>query len=1362
MAHNWKSWIKAFELYETATELEKKSDKIRHATFLHVAGPAAQQISGTFSFASDEIGKIAPLKARFAEYCEPRKNITVTRYMFNSRNQKPGESFGTYLTELRRLAQDCEFGSLANDLLKDRVVCGLADNGLREKLLQTENLDLKKCLDICTIAEASTHQMSQLSQGSQRPEHVDHVQATPRHRRRHPDDRDRPPAKNRSSTGIEYDNDNADVCVNCTYQHRYRTCPAAGQRCRNCNNIGHFAMSTRCPKARSRHDEALRRRDRQDRPLQRDLKEIEIDSETENTPRYYDDFKDLYIDLVVDEIDGAMEWQQRCVINDVDVDFKLDSGAQVNVLPEELFRHTGLSLEKSSVVLRSYSGHAIRPIGQTTGQISLGKDRYTLSFQVVSGNVKPILGASACEKMCLLTRNEVVNGVSASAAIPNTNNPEKQAAPPCQTAVHETRALTDPSPPGDAAAKPSQNAPDVVSEYNDLFEGLGTLRRHRYSITLRDDVEPVRCPPRTIPYKIRDKVKAELDRMEKIGVITRVDQPTDWVSAMTVVNKPDGRVRICLDPRGLNKAIKREHYPMPTFDQIVARMPGARVFSKFDATSGYWQLPLTGDSALLTTFATPFGRYCYRVLPFGISSASEIWQRAMADEFEHLEGVAVLADDILVWGTSVPQHDDRLRALLDKVRESGLRLNRAKSVIRTDSVEYVGHIITGDGVTPSHERVKVVNEMPDPTNKTELETFLGMVTYMGKFIPNLSELTAPLRQLLQKGIAWHWANDQVAAVRRIKQAITSAPVLRFYEPSRPVSMATDASNHGFGAVLMQDEQPVAYGSRRVNSAEANYAPIEKEMCAIVYGCKKFHDYIYGQRTVVYTDHKPLIGIFGKELHKLSPRLQRMRMQLLRYDLQLHWKPGKEMFVPDALSRILPRNPDHDVDTVPCSVNVYTVDCVMHMSERRLDQFQTETDRDPVLQKVRAFIRSGWPEQKGDIPCDIRPFHSFRDDLVEVDGLILRENRLVVPQSLQRDMLNVLHEAHLGIVKLKQRARNLFFWPGMNAQIEDKVSRCSICQAIRKKQQSEPMLTHPIPDRPWSKLGVDAFHLDGKNYLLMVDYHSKFPEIQELREMTAHHVIEAMKDVFSRQGTPDEVVTDNARQFDCEGFRQFAREWEFSHHTSSPTYPQSNGQAERCVQTIKTLMKKAKRDNRDPRYALLEYRNSPIDGMSGLTPAQLLNGRLLRSKVPTPQSLLKPNHVPPMQAQLQARQQQQRRYFDMRASRAPLPPLQRGQHVTFRGNDDTWRRGQVLHEHDQPRSYVIKTEGRIMRRNRKDVRPMPDEQPISAAYSPCGSPPTNQPSATHREQTQPYGGTFLTTPVTTRSGRVSKPPERLQM
>ena len=152
------------------------------------------------------------------------------------------------------------------------------------------------------------------------------------------------------------------------------------------------------------------------------------------------------------------------------------------------------------------------------------------------GNVKPILGASACEKMCLLTRNEVVTGVSASAAIPSTKNPEKQAATPCQTAVHETRALTDPSPLSDASTKPSQNAPDVVSEYNDLFEGLGTLRRHRYSITLRDDVEPVRCPPRRIPYK----VKAELDRMEKFGVITRVDQPTDWVSAMTVVNKPDG------------------------------------------------------------------------------------------------------------------------------------------------------------------------------------------------------------------------------------------------------------------------------------------------------------------------------------------------------------------------------------------------------------------------------------------------------------------------------------------------------------------------------------------------------------------------------------------------------------------------------------------------------------------------------------------------------------------------------------------------------------------------------------------------------------------------------------------------------
>ena len=170
----------------------------------------------------------------------------------------------------------------------------------------------------------------------------------------------------------------------------------------------------------------------------------------------------------------------------------------------------------------------------------------------------------------------------------------------------------------------------------------------------------------------------------------------------------------------------------------------------------------------------------------------------------------------------------------------------------------------------------------------------------------MSEITAPLRQLTQKEVAWHWDNKHSHAVEQLKDAFTKAPILKLYDVYKQVTIAADTSNHGYGAVIMQDNAPIAYASRRLNDAEKKYAVIEKEMCAILYACRRFHDYIFGHRTVIVTDHRPLIGIFQKPLHKLSPRLQRMRMHLYRYNLEIVWKPGREMFVPDALSRNLPQ------------------------------------------------------------------------------------------------------------------------------------------------------------------------------------------------------------------------------------------------------------------------------------------------------------------------------------------------------------------------------------------------------------------------------------------------------------------------
>jgi hypothetical protein len=664
----------------------------------------------------------------------------------------------------------------------------------------------------------------------------------------------------------------------------------------------------------------------------------------------------------------------------------------------------------------------MKPSGQVSLEcktsISGRKINECVTFQVVKGKGAPILGKGTCEKFGLLKR---VHQVSTSNDPPVLkHNLAANEKPPVMP-----KSATDPP------HKPSKRALELLEKNQDLFEGLGCLKGREYDIAIDPSVAPVQLPPRQIPHKIQDRVKEELERMTNLGVIEPITEATEWVSQITTVMKKNGKVRVCLDPRELNKAIRRQHYPMTTLESVAAKLANAKIFSKFDATSGYWQLQLSEESSKLTTFNTPWGRYKFNRMPFGISSASEIWQRAMVEEFGEVAGIGIIVDDMLLSGVNDDQHDDRLEDYFNKVRESGLKLNRPKSEISVDHAEYSGHMFTDHGLEPSPERIRALKEMPEPQNRAELETFLGIMVYLAKFVPNLSRLAAPHRTLLEKGVEWSWEPQQTEAYRQLIDAATTAPALRYYDTSKPVTLATDASNQGFGAMICQEEQPVAYASHRLNQAEKNYAAIEKEMCAIQYGCARFHDYIFGAKTTVTTDHKPLVSIFQKPLHKLSPRLQRMRLALLRYDLEVVWVPGKSNFIPDALSRAtLPDEPPEDND----AQDVWCITSQLPVTDAKLQELHETTARDPVLVQVQRVIRSGWPGKQAQVSHEVRPYYAFREELVCCDGLLFRGNQIVIPGPMRPQMLQRLHSSHQGVVKTKQRAKSILFWPGINAQI----------------------------------------------------------------------------------------------------------------------------------------------------------------------------------------------------------------------------------------------------------------------------------------------------------------------------------------
>lgn len=362
----------------------------------------------------------------------------------------------------------------------------------------------------------------------------------------------------------------------------------------------------------------------------------------------------------------------------------------------------------------------------------------------------------------------------------------------------------------------------------------------------------------------------------------------------------------------------------------------------------------------------------------------------------------------------------------------------------------------------------------------------------------------------------------------MKDVLTSEPILRFYDSEREIKISADASKSGLGAVILQKHEnnkwfPVAYASRALTPAETHYAQIEKEMLAITFACERFRQYIYGQRIQVETDHKPLIAIFRKSLNDCPMRIQRLMLRLQKYSLEVSFTQGKFMYTSDALSRA------YDLTMIPedhsgeAEVDAY-VDFIMHsipVSDRKMEEIRLETSKDQELQSLIETIASGFPDCKSQCSANVLEYWNIKDELSVGDGIILRNNRVVIPRSLRKDMLTKIHSGHLGVAKCRLRARQVMYWPGMNQCVEEMVLSCSTCTKYRSKQASKPLKPHPVVEYPWEKVGVDICTLKGDNFLVICDYYSKYPEVCPLRSLNATAVIKAMKYIFAGQGVPKE-------------------------------------------------------------------------------------------------------------------------------------------------------------------------------------------------------------------------------------------------
>jgi len=474
---------------------------------------------------------------------------------------------------------------------------------------------------------------------------------------------------------------------------------------------------------------------------------------------------------------------------------------------------------------------------------------------------------------------------------------------------------------------------------------------------------------------------------------------TERAAPIVPVVKQDGSVRICGDYKcTVNQVSKLDNYPIPKTDDLLATLGGGNKFTKLDMSQAYQQLLLDEESKKFTTINTHKGLYQYNRLPFGVSSAPGIFQRTMENLLQGIPHVVVRVDDILGSGKNDP----------------GVRLRLAKCLFMQPQVTYCGFVISGDGVQPLAAKVDAIKNAPEPNDVSQLRAFLGMTNYYHRFLPDVATVLEPLHQLLRKGSKWQWLEEQQEAFEEAKELLQSAELLVHFDPSKELILATDASDYGVGAVLSHKveggaERPIGYMSRSLNAAVRNYSTLEKEALAIIFGVKKFHQFLYGHPFTIKTDYKPLEGLLNekKGIPALAaPRIQRWALTLSAYEYKISYKAGQTNGNADGLSRLpLPKMPD----SVP--VPGETILLMEHLEGTPVHSGHIKewTKRDPILSQVLSFILEGWPCKNSSE--ELNPYFTKRTELSTEDGCILWGARVVVLPQGRSKALTELHEAN---------------------------------------------------------------------------------------------------------------------------------------------------------------------------------------------------------------------------------------------------------------------------------------------------------------------------------------------------------------
>jgi hypothetical protein len=1085
-------------------------------------------------------------------------------------------------------------------MLRDRLVCGISDPHIQQLLLAETTLTLKSATDIALANESAARNCRLLGVPAARDckdnEAVLRLQQQQQQQQR------------------RLGGDRLKRCSRClSSRHPHAQCPFANKRCFRCGKLGHTAKACKTPQQQQEFQQTNQ------------LGEEEFNDGEESYA--------LYQLCAATKASGLRKVPPVTISLCIDgrpCRMEVDTGSSVSLLSERACReHFGQlpPLFSSNVRLNMYSGQPMEILGQLAVRVRVPEQSdpgTTLPLLVVAGSGPNLLGRDWLRQLL---------GEDWAQSLLGRDWRQR-----LQTQCKSVQLIQQSEDSEDSVQA------EVLHQFPEVFKELGVFKGSPLSVCLRSGARPKYFKARSVPFALRPRVEKQLRKEISQGVLYAV-KSSDWASPIVPVLKSDGDVRVCADfKQTLNVAVQPDGYPLPNIDELFAKLSGGLTFSKLDLSQAFSQLPLDEEAQRLCTINTSLGLLRYARLPFGISTAPSMFQRVMDELLTGVPHCAAFIDDVIVTGRDRDSHMQNLRRVLGAFKEAGLTCKLSKCNFMQKSVTYLGHRIDAEGLHPLEDKVRAILDAPEPKDRTQLRSFLGLINYYGKFLPKLSTILEPLHKLLIKNSRWCWNDQQQQAFAECKRLMAQPGVLVHYDADKELFLECDASEYGLGAVIFHRvdgvDRPVAFASRTLAPAERNYCQLEKEALALVYGVKKFRQYLFGRQFSLLTDHRPLLGLLGegRPIPALaSGRVQRWALLLSSHRYRLVHRSGVTLLKADALSRLpLPQRPD----AVPVPAEVVLAMDSLDVGPVTSEDVRTWTRRDPHLSlAVRCCMTACWPEET---PDWLLPFRRREKELSVHDGCLLWGSRVVIPSVGRQRMLDNLHLGHPGASRMKALARSNIWWPNMDREIEEKSASCIRCQQQQPEEPSVPLRPWPTPSRPWSRLHVDyAGPLRGKMLLVIVDAFSKWIDIHITASATSMTTIEKLRQSFGTHGLPESLVTDNGPCFASNEFADFCTRNGIRHLRTPPYHPQSNGLAERAVRSLKLSLQKQGDGDLEAQVQrfLLAYRVTP-HSTTGVPPCQLLMQRTLRTLIDCSR--------PDVTKRTELSQEKQKRHHDRRS------------------------------------------------------------------------------------------------------------------